>query len=80
MRRAVGGVLKTDVREHRDDRRLRQRRHRQRQIALGDAELAERIDDGNEARLGEAGAGADHVRLGDADFDEAIGKSFLEER
>ena len=75
--RTVGGVLETDVREHRNDRRLRQRGHGQRQIALGDAELAEGIDNGNEPGLREASARAHHVCLGNADIDEAIRKSLL---
>ncbi len=51
---AVGGILEADVREHRDDRRLRERGHGQRQVALGHAELAEGVHDGNEAGLGKA--------------------------
>ena len=77
VRRTVGGVLETDVREERDDRRLRQRGHREREVSLGDAELAERIDDWNEARLREASTRAHHGRLGHADIEVAIRKGFL---
>ena len=35
-------------------------------------------DEGREAAIGEAGGDADHVLLGDADVDEAIGKFLLE--
>ena len=77
MTGAVGGVLEADMREQGDHGSLRQGGHRERQISLGDTKLAEGIDDGNEAGLGETGAGADHVRFGHPDFEETVGKTFL---
>src|SRR5438552_1366411 len=72
MRGSVRGVLKADMREHGNDRSLREGRHRQRQVSLGDAELTKRIHDGDESGLGESGAGADHVGLSDTDVNETI--------
>ena len=79
MRRSVGRILKTDMREHRNDGRLRQCRHRERQISFGDPELSERVHDRDESRFGKTRAGADHVCLGDADFDEPIRQALLKQ-
>ena len=79
VRRAVRSVLKADVRKHRDDRRLRQRGHRERQISLGPTELPERIHDRDKAGFGETRAGADHVCLSNADFDETVRQTFMEQ-
>ena len=78
MARAVGGVLEADVAEHRDDRGLRERGHGEREVALRDAELAEGVDDGDEATFRVAGSDGNHVRFGDAHLDEAVGQGFLE--
>ncbi len=77
--RAVGGVLEAGVGEDGDHGCLGEGRHGEGEVAFGDAELGEGIDDGDEAGFGEADGGADHVGLGDADFDPAVGEGFLEE-
>ena len=77
---AVRGVLETDVGEDRNDAGLGKRRHGEWKVPFGDAELAESIYDGNEAGFGETSAGADHVRLGDSNFDVAVRKRFLKRR
>ena len=77
MARAIRCILKTHVAEHRNNGPLAQGRHGERQISLGDTELAKGIDDRHEAHLTQASAGADHVGLGNTHFNGTAVYRFL---
>ena len=77
MTRAIGRILKTHMAEHRDHRPLTQGCHSEWEITFGDAELAEGINDRHKTHLAQAGSGANHIGLGDADFNEAALDGFL---
>ena len=80
MRGAVRRVLKTDMREHGDDRGLGEGGHGQGQVALGHAKLAKCVNNRNQPRLRQPHPAADHVGLRHAQVLMTVGKTLVEKR